>query len=172
MRLLAFLLIICVTSSASACRSSSNSDQADQRKDSIGDVEAQDYEEDDLENEDNIEDEDIPDETVDDISLDDEDFDLMCEFHENPDRNQRKPDFIIIGAKKGGTRALIEFLKLHPSIKAAGPEIHYFDNHYEEGLDWYISRMPAVEAGRLITEKTPGYFHTPKVPRRIKVRAS
>ena len=128
MRLPAFLLIVCVTSLASACRSSSSSDQADQRKDLIGGVQAEDYE-DDLENEDDIEDEDIPDETVDDISLDDEDFDLMCEFHENPDRNQRKPDFIIIGAKKGGTRALIEFLKLHPSIKAAGPEIHYFDNH-------------------------------------------
>ena len=170
MRLLAFLLIVCAVSLASACRSSSSSDQADQRKDLIDNVQ-EDYE-DDLENEDDIEDEDIPDETVDDISLDDEDFDLMCEFHEKIERKQRKPDFIIIGAKKGGTRALIEFLKLHPSIKAAGPEIHYFDNHYEEGLEWYISRMPAVEAGRLITEKTPGYFHTPKVPRRIKVRAS
>ena len=60
MRLLAFFLIVCVTSLASACRSSSSSDQADQRKDLIGGVQAEDYE-DDLENEDDIEDEDIPD---------------------------------------------------------------------------------------------------------------
>ena len=45
------------------------------------------------------------------------------------------PDVIIIGAKKGGTRALIEFLKLHPRLKSAGPEIHYFDHHFDkEGL--------------------------------------
>ena len=47
-----------------------------------------------------------------------EDFDLMCDSYVAPERVQRLPDLIIIGAKKGGTRALIEFLKLHPLIKA------------------------------------------------------
>lgn len=110
------------------------------------------------------------DETQDDVSLDTEDFDLMCSLFEEPDRIKRKPDFIIFGAKKGGTRALIEFLKLHPDIKAAGPEIHFFDvqQNYEKGLDWYINQMPAVAEGQLATEKTPGYFHTRDVPKRIK----
>ena len=47
---------------------------------------------------------------------------------------------MIIGSKKGGTRALIEFLKLHPKVKAAGPEIHYFDKHFLNGEEWYASR--------------------------------
>lgn len=52
-------------------------------------------------------------------------------------RRCRLPDAIIIGVKKGGTRALLEFLKVHPDIRAPGPEIHFFDRHYHKGLDWY-----------------------------------
>jgi len=47
------------------------------------------------------------------------------------------PDAIIIGAKKAGTRALLEFLRLHPKVKAAKQEIHFFDRHYHRGSDWY-----------------------------------
>jgi len=112
--------------------------------------------------------EDEEDETVEDVALDEEDFDLICSQTEVTVRSQGTPDVIIIGAKKGGTRALIEFLKLHPLLKAAGPEIHFFDNNYEKGLDWYISQLPPVADNQLRMEKTPGYFHTPKVPRRIK----
>lgn len=50
---------------------------------------------------------------------------------------RRLPDVIIIGAKKSGTRALLEFLKIHPDIRAAGPETHFFDRFYDRGLDWY-----------------------------------
>jgi len=52
-------------------------------------------------------------------------------------RTRKLPEAIIIGVKKGGTRALLEFLKIHPDIRAPGPEIHYFDRYYEKGLDWY-----------------------------------
>lgn len=47
------------------------------------------------------------------------------------------PHVIIIGVKKGGTRALLEFLRLHPNIRAPGPEPHFFDKNYDKGLDWY-----------------------------------
>ena len=50
---------------------------------------------------------------------------------------RRLPDVIIIGAKKSGTRALLEFLKIHPDVRAAGPETHFFDRFYDRGLDWY-----------------------------------
>ncbi|WAQ96253.1 HS3SA-like protein [Mya arenaria] len=40
------------------------------------------------------------------------------------------PKVIIIGVKKCGTRALLEYLKLHPLIKAPGPEPHFFDRNY------------------------------------------
>jgi len=49
----------------------------------------------------------------------------------------RLPQAIIIGVKKGGTRALLEFLRIHPDVRAPGPEIHFFDRNYDKGLDWY-----------------------------------
>ena len=50
---------------------------------------------------------------------------------------KRFPNAIIIGVKKSGTRALLEFLKINPRVKAPGPEVHFFDKHYELGYDWY-----------------------------------
>lgn len=50
---------------------------------------------------------------------------------------RRLPQALIIGVKKGGTRALLEFLRLHPDIRALGSEPHFFDRHYARGLDWY-----------------------------------
>jgi len=51
--------------------------------------------------------------------------------------SQRLPQAIIIGVKKGGTRALLEFLRVHPDVRAPGPEVHFFDRYYHRGLDWY-----------------------------------
>ena len=50
---------------------------------------------------------------------------------------RKLPQALIIGVKKGGTRALLEFLRVHPDIRAPGPESHFFDRHYNRGLDWY-----------------------------------
>lgn len=47
------------------------------------------------------------------------------------------PQAIIIGVKKAGTRALLEFIRLHPDVRAPGPETHFFDRNYHKGLDWY-----------------------------------
>ena len=47
------------------------------------------------------------------------------------------PQALIIGVKKGGTRALLEFIRIHPDVRALGPEPHFFDRHYDRGLDWY-----------------------------------
>ncbi|KAI8500123.1 hypothetical protein Bbelb_224400 [Branchiostoma belcheri] len=50
---------------------------------------------------------------------------------------RKLPQVIIIGVKKGGTRALLEYLRLHPDIRAVGPEVHFFDRKYDNGLEWY-----------------------------------
>lgn len=47
------------------------------------------------------------------------------------------PQAIIIGVKKGGTRALLEFLRVHPDVRAVGAEPHFFDRFYDQGLEWY-----------------------------------
>ena len=69
----------------------------------------------------------------------------ITEFHSqrtrlrNIDRSgvRKLPQAIIIGVKKGGTRALLEFLRVHPDVRAPGPEPHFFDRHYHRGLEWY-----------------------------------
>ncbi|KAI4903783.1 hypothetical protein NFI96_016467, partial [Prochilodus magdalenae] len=55
----------------------------------------------------------------------------------NGSETKKLPQAIIIGVKKGGTRALLEFLRLHPDIRAVGAEPHFFDRNYEKGLEWY-----------------------------------
>lgn len=53
--------------------------------------------------------------------------------------SQNLPQAIIIGVKKCGTRALLKFLSIHPSIAASSREIHYFDSpiNFPLGLNWY-----------------------------------
>ena len=60
---------------------------------------------------------------------------------------RRLPQCIIIGVAKGGTRALLTFLSLHPDVRAADHEIHFFDDDYGRGLEWYRQQMPASHAG-------------------------
>ena len=61
-------------------------------------------------------------------------------------------------------------LTLHPSIKMASQEVHFFDNdtNYRRGYSWYLSQMPATEAGQIAMEKSPSYLVTPTVAERIK----
>ncbi|XP_041747611.1 heparan sulfate glucosamine 3-O-sulfotransferase 3A1-like [Coregonus clupeaformis] len=77
------------------------------------------------------------------------------------------PQALIIGVKKGGTRALLEFLRVHPDIRAVGAEPHFFDRNYENGLEWYRELMPKTLEGQITMEKTPSYFVTREAPARI-----
>uniref|UniRef100_A0A8C1VS96 Sulfotransferase n=1 Tax=Cyprinus carpio TaxID=7962 RepID=A0A8C1VS96_CYPCA len=77
--------------------------------------------------------------------------------------SRRLPHALIIGVKKGGTRALLEFLRLHPDIRALGAEPHFFDRHYARGLGWYRSMMPKALTGQIVMEKTPRYFVSPEL---------
>ncbi|XP_045427404.1 heparan sulfate glucosamine 3-O-sulfotransferase 6 isoform X3 [Pipistrellus kuhlii] len=70
---------------------------------------------------------------------------------------RRFPQALIVGVKKGGTRALLEFLRLHPDIRALGSEPHFFDR----------SLMPRTLDGQITIEKTPSYFVTLEAPPRI-----
>ncbi|XP_069809409.1 heparan sulfate glucosamine 3-O-sulfotransferase 3A1-like [Dendropsophus ebraccatus] len=81
--------------------------------------------------------------------------------------SKKLPQSIIIGVKKGGTRALLEFLRVHPDIRAVGAEPHFFDRNYEKGLDWYRELMPRTLDGQITMEKTPSYFVTKEAPARI-----
>lgn len=87
----------------------------------------------------------------------------------NGNLTRHLPDIIIIGVRKGGTRALLEMLSLHDSIAAARSEVHFFDSdvHYQQGLEWYASQMPLARPDQLTVEKTPAYFTSLDTPERI-----
>jgi len=100
---------------------------------------------------------------------DDKDSDVSDFDLEEGENRKRLPNAIIIGVKKGGTRALLEILKIHPSIRASSSEVHFFDRdeNYEQGLEWYRQQMPTSLPGQITIEKSPSYFITPKVPERV-----
>ena len=78
---------------------------------------------------------------------------------------RRFPDAIIIGVKKGGTRALINMLKSHPDVLGPEREIDYFSGHYDKGLEWYFKSLPRPTSNRtVIIEKSPSYFVLDYVP--------
>ncbi|XP_029363858.1 heparan sulfate glucosamine 3-O-sulfotransferase 4 [Echeneis naucrates] len=98
------------------------------------------------------------------FSTTDSDLRVNC----TSDYGEKKlPQAIIIGVKKGGTRALLEALRVHPDVRAVGNEPHFFDRNYEKGLDWYRDLMPSTLEGQITMEKTPSYFVTNHAPKRI-----
>lgn len=80
------------------------------------------------------------------------------------------PQAIIIGVKKGGTRALISMLGLHPQIRIASKEVHFFDRdeEFRKGIDYYVSQMPKRRRNEVVVEKTPSYMFGPSVPERMR----
>ncbi len=74
------------------------------------------------------------------------------------------PDFVIIGGKKCGTTFLYHLLTQHPLVQpAASKELHFFDVHFDLGVEWYRRFFPAPrweDGRRTITgEATPYMSH-------------
>src|SRR5690349_21510248 len=53
------------------------------------------------------------------------------------------PDFLIIGGQRCGTSSLYYYLLEHRQIGTASTkELHFFDDHFEKGLNWYRAQFP------------------------------
>lgn len=83
------------------------------------------------------------------------------------------PGFVIIGTQRGGTTSLFNYLVEHPRVVGLKRrEVHFFDQHYERGVDWYRRQFPAVwrTAGRqaVTGESTPYYLFDARVPERLR----
>lgn len=80
------------------------------------------------------------------------------------------PSFLIIGTQKGGTTSLYSYLTQHPNVKAAIiKEVHFFDEQYHFGLDWYKTHFPeSLPEGEITGEASPYYLFHPQVPGRVK----
>lgn len=103
----------------------------------------------------------------------------------NPNNRRRKaqnkrqlqtgilPDFLIIGAQKGGTTFLYNLLRRHPYFRAAArKEIHFFDTpRFNRGIEWYRTYFPQQQrrsGRRIITgEASPYYLFYPHAARRV-----
>jgi len=79
------------------------------------------------------------------------------------------PTFLIIGAQKGGTTSLHEYLAEHPGVGAAEiKEVHYFTLHSQRPLDWYRAHFPREGRHLHVFESTPYYLFHPCCPARIR----
>ena len=85
------------------------------------------------------------------------------------------PDFIAIGAMKGATSAIYDYVCRHPRVMKRKPkEIHFFSKShvYDRGWNWYLSQFAMkqnVSADRetLIGEASPSYISDFDAPRKI-----
>lgn len=79
---------------------------------------------------------------------------VLRRYGEVTSGRRRGPDFVIIGAKRGGTTSLYNYVLEHPSIQPLFPGrmhlkgVHYYDSNYGRGLRWYRSHFPLQARGR------------------------
>ena len=93
------------------------------------------------------------------------------------------PDFVVIGAKRGGSTSLFRYVSEHPSVRPIFPGrqhikgIHYYDSNYCRGLRWYRSHFPLQADGRHLArpgispaiagEASPYYLFHPLAAERL-----
>ncbi len=78
------------------------------------------------------------------------------------------PTFLIAGAMRCGTTSLNAYLREHPKISVGQPkEVHFFDQNYERGVDWYLQHFPDSDESLAVGEATPAYLYFPEVAERI-----
>ena len=81
------------------------------------------------------------------------------------------PNFLCIGAQKGGTTTLFNILKEHPDIYISEfKEPHYFDldDNYSRGLQWYKDEyFNKYNNEKMIGAFTPTYMASSEAPKRI-----
>jgi hypothetical protein len=66
------------------------------------------------------------------------------------------PTFQVVGAQRSGTSSLYEYLVNHPLVgRSSVEEVHFFDNHFLRGLDWYQGHFP-TRARAALTERRHG----------------
>jgi len=94
--------------------------------------------------------------------------------HEPPPPG-RPPTFLFIGGQRCASNWIYRCLSEHPEVHtpegadlAIQGEIHYFDNHFDKGPEWYCRHFQPGPEHRAWGEKTPDYLSVPEVAGRIR----
>ena len=83
------------------------------------------------------------------------------------------PHYIVVGEKRCGTTSLHRYLLQHPHVRSplASKSTHFFDLHFDRGLDWYKSFFPVLPGQRtarsVVGETSPYYLFHPLAGERI-----
>lgn len=83
------------------------------------------------------------------------------------------PNFLIIGAMKGGTTSLYHYLSAHPDVfMSETKELHFFvaEKNYRRGVAWYQRQFAEAGHSLAVGEASPDYAKYPihqGVPERI-----
>ncbi len=80
----------------------------------------------------------------------------------------RVPNFCYIGTSKAGSTWLFNALALHPDVYlAASKGLYYFDQHFDNGQEWYLSQFTGAGDRRAVGEISHSYLSSEPVPGRI-----
>jgi hypothetical protein len=81
----------------------------------------------------------------------------------------RLPDFVIVGAMRSGTTSLAHYLRAHPDVFIpADKELHFFDRHFDRGVEWYRSQFAQAGSRAAAGEATPAYMYLPEAIDRLR----
>jgi len=78
------------------------------------------------------------------------------------------PHFIGAGVQRAATTWVYQCLKEHPQIFMPDvKEIHFFDQNYEKGVEWYKKFFKGANKDDVVGEITPNYINVPEALPRI-----
>jgi hypothetical protein len=78
------------------------------------------------------------------------------------------PNTLIIGAQKGGTTSLFEYLAQHPNVcPCSSKEPQYFDTYFDKGPGWYKAWFHPKSNDAITFEASPHVLFHPLAPERV-----
>lgn len=82
--------------------------------------------------------------------------------------NPVTPNFLYIGTSKAGSTWLFNVLAIHPDVYLASNKgLYYFDLHFDNGRDWYLSHFADAGDHPAVGEISHSYLSSPEAAARI-----
>jgi hypothetical protein len=78
------------------------------------------------------------------------------------------PNFAYVGTSKAGSTWLFNALTRHPEVyQASSKGLYYFDQHFDEGPQWYLDHFQAADDEVAMGEISGSYLSSPQAAARI-----